>query len=325
MKVRDLLRDAEAKLTEAGVPNAAYDARIMLEEAYGKTSAELLMELDRSLCPGATGGTEPAGGQQCPGDCGAMLTYRASVSQRLRRVPLQQIIGHAGFMGLDFKVNRHVLVPRQDTETLVETVLETEKDKDIRLLDLCTGSGCIAISLKYYGGYRDVTMSDKDRDALHVAIRNASIQKTEIRAVQSDLFEAFRTSDTDADQENAEATGNAGEAGSDAEASFEAERFDVIVSNPPYIRSDEIETLDPEVRDHDPRIALDGGADGLDFYRRILKEARGHLVPGGRIWLEIGYDQAEDVTLIAQENGYTGITVRKDLAGLDRVVGAALP
>ena len=304
MKVRDLLRDAEAKLTEAGVPNAAYDARIMLEEAYGKTSAELLMELDRSLCPGATGGTEPAGGQQCPGDCGAMLTYRASVSQRLRRVPLQQIIGHAGFMGLDFKVNRHVLVPRQDTETLVETVLETEKDKDIRLLDLCTGSGCIAISLKYYGGYRDVTMSDKDRDALHVAIRNASIQKTEIRAVQSDLFEAF--------QENP-AEGR------------EAERFDVIVSNPPYIRSDVIETLDPEVRDHDPWIALDGGADGLDFYRRILKEARGHLVPGGRIWLEIGYDQAEDVVGIAQENGYTGVTVRKDLAGLDRVVGATLP
>ncbi|MBQ9420557.1 MAG: peptide chain release factor N(5)-glutamine methyltransferase [Lachnospiraceae bacterium] len=303
MKVRDLLRDAEAKLTEAGVPNAAYDARIMLEEAYGKTSAELLMELDRSLCPGATGGTEPAGGQQCPGDCGAMLTYRASVSQRLRRVPLQQIIGHAGFMGLDFKVNRHVLVPRQDTETLVETVLETEKDKDIRLLDLCTGSGCIAISLKYYGGYRDVTMSDKDRDALHVAIRNASIQKTEIRAVQSDLFEAF--------QENP-AEGR------------EAERFDVIVSNPPYIRSDVIETLDPEVRDHDPWIALDGGADGLDFYRRILKEARGHLVPGGRIWLEIGYDQAEDVVGIAQENGYTGVTVRKDLAGLDRVVGATL-
>lgn len=304
MKVRDLLRDAEAKLTEAGVPNAAYDARIMLEEAYGKTSAELLMELDRSLCPGATGGTEPAGGQQCPGDCGAMLTYRASVSQRLRRVPLQQIIGHAGFMGLDFKVNRHVLVPRQDTETLVETVLETEKDKDIRLLDLCTGSGCIAISLKYYGGYRDVTMSDKDRDALHVAIRNASILGAEIRAVQSDLFEAFQE---------------------DPAEDREAERFDVIVSNPPYIRSDVIETLDPEVRDHDPRIALDGGADGLDFYRCILKEARGHLVPGGRIWLEIGYDQAEDVTRIAQENGYTGITVRKDLAGLDRVVGAALP
>ncbi|MBQ2040870.1 MAG: peptide chain release factor N(5)-glutamine methyltransferase [Lachnospiraceae bacterium] len=304
MKVRDLLKDAEARLKEAGVPNAAYDARVMLEEAYGKSPAELLAEMDRTLCPGATGGTEPAGGLQCPGDCGAMLTFRASVSQRARRVPLQQIVGHAGFMGLDFKVNRYVLVPRPDTETLVETILAAEKDKEIKLLDLCTGSGCIAVSLKHYGGYAGVTMSDTDRDALSVAIRNASILGTDVRAVQSDLFEAFDKGTSD---------------GKDAE------RFDVIVSNPPYIRSGVIETLDPEVRDHDPRIALDGGEDGLMFYRRILAEAPAHLTPGGRIYLEIGHDQAEDVSRIAEEQGYTKIKVQQDLAGLDRVFSAVRP
>lgn len=300
MKLRDLLKEAEEKLEAAGVPNAGYDARVMLEEAYQKTPAQLLLELDRTLCPGATGGKEPAGITSCPGDCGAMLTFRASVNQRCRRVPLQQIVGHAGFMGLDFKVNRHVLIPRQDTETLVETVLGSEKDTDIRVLDMCTGSGCIAVSLKHYGNYREVTGAELDREALHVAIRNAVILKAEVRLVQSDLFQAFETDDKN------------------------TEMFDVIVSNPPYIPDNDIDTLQPEVKDHDPRLALSGGSDGLDFYRRITKGAIRHLRPGGRLYYEIGSDQAENVRGIMEEAGFTGITVVKDLAGLDRVVYGSL-
>ncbi len=313
MKVRDLLKEAEEQLKEAGVPNASYDARIMLEEAYGKTSAELLMELDRPICPGASGGREPAGITSCPGDCGAMLTFRASVRQRCRRVPLQQITGHAGFMGLDLKVNWHVLVPRADTETLVETVLAREKEKDLRILDLCTGSGCIAIALKHYGAYASVTGAELDRDALYVAMRNASIQKTDVRMVQSNLFEAF-------DRLSPDSCG--GTDGKQSEAG--SERFDVIVSNPPYIPEDVIDTLEPEVRDHDPRIALDGGKDGLLFYRRISEGAPRHLTPGGRIYYEIGYDQAEAVSRILEDAGFTDITVVQDLAGRDRVVYAAL-
>jgi len=297
MKLREVLKNAEEKLSEAGVPNAAYDARVLLEEAYGKTSAQLLLELDRPLCPGATGGSEPAGITSCPGDCGALLSFRASVNQRCRRVPLQQITGHTGFMGLDFKVNTHVLIPRPDTETLVETVLEREKDKNIRILDLCTGSGCIAISLKHHGAYGEVTASELDKDALHVAMRNASILKADVRMVQSDLFEAF-----------------------DADESKEAERFDVIVSNPPYIPAGEIKDLDPEVRDHDPRMALDGGKDGLDFYRRISREAPKHLYPGGRIYFEIGCTEARAVLQILENEGFSETGTIKDLAGLDRVV-----
>ncbi len=303
MKLREVLKDAEEKLNKAGVPNAAYDARVLLEEAYGKTFAELLLELDRTLCPGATGGSEPAGITACPGDCGALLSFRTGVNQRCRRVPLQQITGHTGFMGLDFKVNAHVLVPRPDTETLVETVLDRERDKSIRILDLCTGSGCIAISLKHHGAYSEVTASELDRDALHVAMRNASILKADVRMVLSDLFEAF-----DADK-----------------SGKETERFDVIVSNPPYIPGGEIGDLDPEVRDHDPRMALDGGNDGLDFYRRISREAPKHLYPGGRIYFEIGCTQAEAVLELLKNEGFSDTGTVKDLAGLDRVVYGTFP
>ena len=242
MKVRELLNEGTGKLEAAGIDNAAYDARIILEDAYGLDAAGLLMNLNRDICPGALGGTEPSDIRECPGDCGAISTFNMGINMRLRHVPLQHIIGHTGFMGLDFKVSRDVLIPRQDTETLVETVLDREKDPAISILDLCTGSGCIAVSLKKFGGYSQVAASDLSDKAIGLAMRNASINDTEIRLIKSDLFK-----DIDG-------------------------RFDVIVSNPPYIPAEEIETLSPEVRDHDPRMALDGGEDGLDIYRRIVSE-----------------------------------------------------
>ncbi len=314
MKLRDLLHEGIEKLNIAGVDDADYDARELLKQAYGYDTSELLLNLERGMCPGATGGTEPAEITECPGDCGGISTFRQSINMRCRRVPLQQILGHTGFMGLDFKVNADVLIPRQDTEILAETVLSCEKDKNIRLLDLCTGSGCIAVSLKKHGGYSHVAASDISEKALNVALRNASLNNTEIKLYKSDLF-----ADID-------------------------ESFDVIVSNPPYIETDVIDSLEPEVREHDPRIALDGGKDGLDFYRRIISGAtycekkeskesnsneagesekgrmRSVLKLYGRLYLEIGYNQKEAVAELMEKAGFKDIDIVKDLAGLDRVV-----
>ena len=290
MKVRELLNEGTEKLEAAGIDNAAYDARVILEDAYGLDAAGLLMNLNRDICPGALGGTEPSDIRECPGDCGAISTFNMGINMRLRHVPLQHIIGHTGFMGLDFKVSRDVLIPRQDTETLVETVLEREKDPAISILDLCTGSGCIAVSLKKLGGYSQVAASDLSDKAIGLAMRNASINDAEIRLIKSDLFK-------------------------DIEGSF-----DVIVSNPPYIPTEEIETLSPEVRDHDPRLALDGGSDGLDIYRRIVSECGDVLNTGGRLYMEIGFDQAAAVGGLMEKAGFRDIEVVKDLAGKDRVI-----
>lgn len=294
MKVRELLNEGTGKLEAAGIDNAAYDARIILEDAYGLDAAGLLMNLNRDICPGALGGTEPSDIRECPGDCGAISTFNMGINMRLRHVPLQHIIGHTGFMGLDFKVSRDVLIPRQDTETLVETVLEREKDPAISILDLCTGSGCIAVSLKKLGGYSKVAASDLSDKAIGLAIRNASINDAEISIIKSDLFK-----DIDG-------------------------RFDVIVSNPPYIPAEEIETLSPEVRDHDPRMALDGGEDGLDIYRRIVSECGDVLNAGGRLYMEIGFDQAAAVGGLMEKAGFRDIEVVKDLAGKDRVIFGTL-
>ena len=294
MKVRELLNEGTEKLEAAGIDNAAYDARVILEDAYGLDAAGLLMNLNRDICPGALGGTEPSDIRECPGDCGAISTFNMGINMRLRHVPLQHIIGHTGFMGLDFKVSRDVLIPRQDTETLVETVLEREKDPAISILDLCTGSGCIAVSLKKLGGYSQVAASDLSDKAIGLAMRNASINDAEIRLIKSDLFK-------------------------DIEGSF-----DVIVSNPPYIPTEEIETLSPEVRDHDPRMALDGGEDGLDIYRRIVSECGDVLNAGGRLYMEIGFDQAAAVGGLMEKAGFRDIEVVKDLAGKDRVIFGTL-
>lgn len=294
MKVRELLNEGTGKLEAAGIDNAAYDARIILEDAYGLDAAGLLMNLNRDICPGALGGTEPSDIRECPGDCGAISTFNMGINMRLRHVPLQHIIGHTGFMGLDFKVSRDVLIPRQDTETLVETVLDREKDPAISILDLCTGSGCIAVSIKKLGGYSQVAASDLSDKAIGLAMRNASINDTEIRLIKSDLFK-----DIDG-------------------------RFDVIVSNPPYIPAEEIETLSPEVRDHDPRMALDGGEDGLDIYRRIVSECGDVLNAGGRLYMEIGFDQAAAVGGLMEKAGFRDIEVVKDLAGKDRVIFGTL-
>ena len=282
MTLHQLLNEGTARLERAGDPEAGLDARRLLLEAFGLDTVHFLMNRMEQL--EKTRAVERAAAD-----------YRQMIEKRSRRIPLQHILGSQECMGLTFKVNRHVLIPRQDTETLVEAVLEREKDTGKRILDLCTGSGCIAVSLKVMGKYGEVAASDLSEEALEVASANAERilgEAGEIRFFRGDLFQALPPGET----------------------------WDVIVSNPPYIPTGIIGGLEPEVRDHEPFMALDGDEDGLHFYRRIIGGAGERLNPGGSIYLEIGHDQAEAVTDMMSREGFCHVTVIKDMPGKDRVV-----
>ena len=215
--------------------------------------------------------------------------YESTVHKRAEHVPLQYIIGEQEFMGLKFKVNSNVLIPRQDTETLVEEALRVV-EPGMRVLDLCTGSGCIIISLAKNVADISCTGSDISKQALLVAKENAKANEVEVEWERSDLFE------------NISGT------------------FDLIVSNPPYIPTGEIPGLMPEVRDFEPVDALDGKEDGLYFDRIITEKSPEYLTSDGYLYFEIGYDQGEAVSAMMRQCGYTQVEVIKDLAGNDRVV-----
>lgn len=220
--------------------------------------------------------------------------YQIALKKRAEHVPLQYIIGETEFMGLKFRVNSNVLIPRQDTETLVEEALKVVQP-GMRVLDLCTGSGCIIISILHNTKQVEGYATDISKQALNVAKENAKLHDAAVMFERSDLFDHI--------------TGS----------------FDVIVSNPPYIPTGEMVKLMPEVRLFEPEEALDGKEDGLHFYRRIIAECGGHLNPGGRILFEIGYDQGQAVSGMLLDAGFTGVQVKKDLAGLDRIVIGQLP
>nr|WP_215698600.1 peptide chain release factor N(5)-glutamine methyltransferase [Clostridium sp. MCC353] len=282
MTLQGLLDDAAEQLKNAGVPDAALDARLLLFFVFDLDMTRWLMERNRILVEHDREKAEE---------------YRRLVGLRGMRIPLQHLTGSQEFMGLEFMVNRHVLIPRQDTETLVEQVLKDHPDQNLALLDMCTGSGCIAVSLAVLGGYREVVAVDISADALAVAEHNARRlckKEGQISFIRSDLFEHLP----------------------------EGRQFDIIVSNPPYIPSEVIGGLEPEVRDHEPALALDGTEDGLYFYRKLAGECRKYLKPGGSIYFEIGWDQADDVGGLLADAGFTRIVTVKDLPGLDRVVKA---
>ena len=271
MNYRKLYETGKDRLEKAGIQEAALDARLLLEEVCRTDRNTLLVHGDRAV-------TEEEETQ-----------FRIFIERRSTHEPLQQITGWQEFMGLRFSVTEDVLVPRQDTETLVEEVMRYLSD-GMEILDVCTGSGCILLSLlRYSNGCRGVGC-DISEKALAVAGQNAKELGLSAQFIQSDLFESIEG------------------------------RFEYIVSNPPYIRKDMIPTLMEEVRDHEPLIALDGGEDGLDFYRKITREATEHLYSGGMLFFEIGYDQGEAVKLLMEEEGYEEVTVSQDLVGLDRVV-----
>lgn len=205
-------------------------------------------------------------------------------------IPIQYIVNEQEFMGLKFFVDENVLIPQPDTEILVEQIINDYKERKIKILDLCTGSGCIAISLKHYLPQSEIFASDISEKALNIAQNNAKQNNTEINFIKSDLFQNLQ------------------------------DKFDIIVSNPPYIKTDIIKTLDEEVQ-NEPIIALDGGNDGLDFYEKILKEAYNYLKDEGKLYLEIGYDQKEDlINLYKNDKRYKNIECIKDLANNDRVI-----
>ena len=277
----ELWKWGEKRLADAGIREAELDSRYLLLEAFQMDLAHFLLKEK----------------EQVPTTDGRTREYSDAVLARASRVPLQYLTGNQEFMGLTFLVDERVLIPRQDTETLVELVLGENREKHIRVLDLCTGSGCIAVSLAVLGGYEEVDAGDVSADALEVAGENGRRLGGKVRFLESDLFSAL-------DRERT---------------------YDVIVSNPPYIPTEVIDGLEPEVRDYEPRLALDGRADGLKFYRRLAAESPAFLKPGGRLYLEIGWDQGEAVEELLKENGFEDVKVVRDDAGNCRVVRGVLP
>lgn len=285
MTMEQLYRQGSDKLAGAGVKDALIDGRYLFLEAFGMTMASFLAVKSQEL------GTDEETREKC-------RKYQTLLEKRANRIPLQHLTGMQSFMGYDFYVNEHVLIPRQDTETLAELVLKEHPVGSRTLLDVCTGSGCIAISLALMGQYEYVTASDISAKALEVAERNVEAllgdYKGCFRLVESDMFQKLPQGLT----------------------------FDIITSNPPYIKSRIIEELEPEVRDYEPRLALDGTEDGLKFYRILVRECRNYLKPGGTVYMEIGHDQGRLVRELFQSSGYQEIRIEKDMAGLDRVVRA---
>ena len=309
----DVLNYGKKILKNAGIVEADLDAWYLFEQIFGISRAQYFM-CARENIAGST--AQKMAAQEQTGnslesknalDCvelwlkEKLSAYENTLEKRASRIPLQQILGQQEFMGLTFFVNEHVLIPRQDTETLVELVLNEQKDKNVSILDMCTGSGCIAVSLKKLGGYACVEGADISEEALKVAKRNSEEILENNDAVSSRTGVIFRRSDM-------------------FSAFPETEQFNVIVSNPPYIPSAVIEELEPEVRDHEPRGALDGTADGLYFYRILAEECAKHLTPGGHVYFEIGYDQGAAVKELLDIHGFKDTRVIQDLTGKDRVV-----
>ena len=271
MTYKQAEQKGEALLESAGVMDAKIDAWLLLEMVAKIDRSFYFMHINEEVDPEV------------------LTEYERVVEKRAEHVPLQYITGEQEFMGMTFKVNSNVLIPRQDTETLVEETLKVIEPQ-MEILDLCTGSGCILLSILKNAPTVRGTGSDISKQALLVAKENAKLHDLDVEWVRGNLFDNV------------------------------SGQFDVIVSNPPYIAQAEIPTLMPEVGQFEPLQALDGGVDGLDFYRKITEEAPQYLKETGYLFLEIGYDQGQAVQQMMLDAGFSEVTVIKDLAGNDRVV-----
>lgn len=267
---RELLEEGKHILAQAEIVDAECDAWLLLEHVSGMNRAQFFLHQQDTV----------------PDELEA--DYRGMLRKRAEHIPLQHLTGTQEFMGLEFQVSPDVLIPRQDTELLVEKLLPHVQGK--RVLDVCTGSGCIAISLAVLGKPEQMDAVDLSEKALIQAGKNAKRLGADVSFYRSDMLDEING------------------------------RYDVIVSNPPYIASDVVDELMLEVQEHEPRMALDGGADGLDFYRRLLAQAPERLLSGGLLAVEIGYDQRESVMELFREQGFTDVYCDRDLCGNDRVV-----
>jgi release factor glutamine methyltransferase len=284
MRYGKLYEEGVKRLQCAGVEEAESDCFILFSEAFSLGRSTFFFKKNEEIPASAADRIE---------------RFFSWLSRRERHEPVQYIIGNQEFYGLTFQVNSHVLIPRLDTEVLVEEILK-EETAGKSVLDLCTGSGCILISLMKCGGFLRGAGTDISGEALTVAEQNAVQNGVQVQLLQGDLFGALDG------------------------LSAQERRFDVIVSNPPYIAEAEKPDLAPEVLEHEPSLALFAGHEGLLFYERILAEASGYLTPHGTIYFEIGCTQAEAVKELCEKNGFGGVQVIRDLAGLDRVVKACM-
>lgn len=282
MTVKEVREKIQKRLQKAEIEDFEYEVWMLLEWKLGIGRAEYFMDPDRGIPDKA------------------WMSLNEVLRERERRIPLQYLMGSCEFMGYTFEVDERVLIPRQDTECLVELAVEKirqtlREQASCQVLDICTGSGCIGISVKLLCPEAEVTLSDVSEGALDVAKKNAWNLGASVRTIESDLFENIQGS------------------------------YDYILSNPPYIPSRVIEGLMPEVREFEPRIALDGTEDGLYFYRAIAEDAVGYLRPGGWLIFEIGQEQGEDLLSILREQGFENTEIKKDLAGLDRIAVGRWP
>ena len=270
-------RRLQAEFAEAGVPEPEIDARYLVEFVADFSEAEYLLRRSEEM----------------PAE--ESLRLAALAARRINREPLQYILGSQEFMGLPFICTADCLIPRQDTEILVEHAMEAVRERraagcEPAVLDMCTGSGCIIISLAKLCGLKGAVGTDISEAALKIAEKNAGLNGVNVEFVTSDLFSCISNT------------------------------YDVISSNPPYIDTGLIHGLIPEIWKYEPGIALDGGEDGLSFYRQIAAEAPQYLAPGGWLLFEIGDTQGEAVAGIMREAGFCNVSVHRDLAGLTRVV-----
>lgn len=299
--IQELLNIGKEKLESTGNEYAKYERKVLLEEVLGCNYMFMLMNPDEQVLPEKE------------------AEYLRLIEERCKHYPMQYLLGYAHFMDYTFAVNENVLIPRNDTEILVETASEIlsdvlrgetsaecrktdaqalaessegawDVDTAYKVLDLCCGSGCIGISLKLYHNDIDLTLSDVSNDALEVTKQNLERHEVQAKIICDSLFDGI------------------------------TEKVNMIVSNPPYIESRVIDTLMPEVKEYEPMLALDGGEDGLDFYHQIIEEAPSHLNKGGWLLFEIGHNQGEAVSKKMTELGFQDVQVKKDYAGLDRVV-----
>lgn len=273
MKQYELINYGRRRLSDSKVPDSDIDADILWQYVSGMDRTQMLLSRNEEVTGRKT-------------EC-----YTELIDRRCSREPLQYITGTQEFMGYEFDTAYGVLIPRQDTETLVETALKLYRG--CRALDMCCGTGCIGISYGLLCGGCDVTLADISDPAIELTKRNVAKlcgDSWRFEVIKTDMFDNIH-----------------GE-------------YDIILSNPPYIRSDVIDTLMPEVRDYEPRLALDGYSDGLYFYRIIIDKAREHIKDEGYVVFEIGNDQAEDVQHLFVDSGYDDIHVVKDLRRMDRVV-----
>lgn len=276
MTIKDIIVKYSKELEEIS-PTPRLDVETLLQKVLGVDRLYILLNLERVLSEDEE------------------QLFNKFINERLNNRPIAYIVGNREFMGLDFFVKEGVLIPRPDTEVLVEEVIELAKKKDAKnILDIGTGSGAITVSLAKYLENVKVTSVDISDIALEIGKRNAISNEVNdrINFVKSDLF-------TNIDKET---------------------KFDIIVSNPPYIKREVIDTLDKQVKDYEPYNALEGGVDGLDFYRAITKQAKEYLKKGGILAYEVGHDQSEDVSKLMEMDGYTNIYTLKDLQQIDRVV-----